>query len=257
MDKSSFILYREYEEMVSALTDEQAGQLLRAIFAYTARGEEAELEPVARVAFIAIRQQLDRDREKYELRCAAGKAGGAPQGNCNAQRSRGAEQGASCEKQAKTSKNNQRQAKSSKNKQKQAYNDNENDNESVSVTVVAVATPVTESVESVAGAAGGEGEDVEQVIESWAEAVGREPTPGERRRLKEQLRQYGVERTLYAIDQAVLAGVCKLSYVCAVLDGHPRGPGPGREIRGGPEAEQYQCAMAALQEIEDRAYKGG
>lgn len=79
--KESFILYTEQSELINELTDEQAGQLLKAIYKY-ANGEEVALNGIVKLAFIPIRQQIDRNNEKYEAfkgkQAENGKKGGRP-----------------------------------------------------------------------------------------------------------------------------------------------------------------------------------
>ena len=42
MDKSSFLIYLDYEEQFNLLTDEQVGQLMRAIIKYEKNRENAK-----------------------------------------------------------------------------------------------------------------------------------------------------------------------------------------------------------------------
>jgi hypothetical protein len=106
-DKKSFKIYKEWSEQFSALDNESAGELIKAILEYQITGEVPEgLSPIVSMAFSFMKQQFERDDDSYaktsEARSEAGKKGGAPKGNSNA---------------SKTSKNNQKQAKTSKNKQ--------------------------------------------------------------------------------------------------------------------------------------------
>lgn len=83
MDKTTFILYGEYEEQFNMLNNEEKGELITAIFAYINRGEIVELSNAAvKMAFSFIRNNLDRDGAKYEEKCAKnkenGKKGGRP-----------------------------------------------------------------------------------------------------------------------------------------------------------------------------------
>ena len=82
MDKSSFLIYLDYEEQFNLLTDEQVGQLMRAIIKYERTREIPQLDGVIKMAFSFIKTQLDRDREKYEARCEKNrenaKRGGRP-----------------------------------------------------------------------------------------------------------------------------------------------------------------------------------
>ncbi len=135
----SFILYTSYYDIVSDLTDEQLGQLTRAIFAYAQDGTEIELPPVVRMAFSFIKKDMDHNDGKYQARLNArrnaGKKGGAPKGNSNARKKACVEVGEeeTCEEAAEglqeveeveeaeeTSKNKQKQPKTTKNNQKQA-----------------------------------------------------------------------------------------------------------------------------------------
>ena len=82
MDKNSFLIYLDYEEQFNLLTDEQVGQLMRAIIKYEKTGNVPELEGMLKMAFSFIKTQLDRDREKYNKKCEQNrenaKKGGRP-----------------------------------------------------------------------------------------------------------------------------------------------------------------------------------
>lgn len=82
MDKNSFLIYLDYEEQFNLLTDEQVGQLMRAIIKYEKTGIVPELEGMLKMAFSFIKTQLDRDREKYNKKCEQNrenaKRGGRP-----------------------------------------------------------------------------------------------------------------------------------------------------------------------------------
>jgi len=81
-EKKSFILYTDKRIAVDKLTDEQAGSLLKAIYAY-ADGEQPDFNcPLVEMCFTFIQIHLDIDKEKWELikekRSEAGKKGGRP-----------------------------------------------------------------------------------------------------------------------------------------------------------------------------------
>lgn len=65
--KDSFILYTEQKEIIEALTDEDAGALFKTLYQYV-NGENPTITNNIKIAFIAIRQQLDRNAEKYEAK---------------------------------------------------------------------------------------------------------------------------------------------------------------------------------------------
>ena len=79
MDKKSFLIYLEYEEQFNLLTDEEAGKLIKIIFKYERTGEIPKLDGAIKMAFSFIKQQLDRNTEKWEKerkkRSEAGKKG--------------------------------------------------------------------------------------------------------------------------------------------------------------------------------------
>lgn len=65
----SFILYTSYYALIEGLTDEQLGQLTRAIFLYARDGETISLEPVVRMAFAFIKDNIERNQDKYQAKC--------------------------------------------------------------------------------------------------------------------------------------------------------------------------------------------
>ena len=101
--KKGFILYADYQKHILQLSNAEVGKLFKAVFAYV-NGEEFEVQltSAGNMAFSFIREQIERDREKWELTCQrrseAGKKGGAPKGNQNAAKRRG---------ESKTTKNKQ------------------------------------------------------------------------------------------------------------------------------------------------------
>lgn len=89
MDKISFLIYLDYEEQFNLLTDEQLGQLIRAIIEYEKTKNIPELNGEVKIAFSFIKAQLDRDREKWQeekqKRSEAGKKGMAKRWNKSSQ----------------------------------------------------------------------------------------------------------------------------------------------------------------------------
>lgn len=84
MNKKSFIMYVDHLDVLDYMSDEQGGQLLKAVAAYH-RGDEEALEkylqdPVVQVAFVNIRNAFEANAEKYEAKCKqrqeAGRKGG-------------------------------------------------------------------------------------------------------------------------------------------------------------------------------------
>lgn len=65
----SFILYTSDYQLIEGLTDEQLGQLTRALFIYARDGEVINLEPVVRMAFVFIKDKIDRNQQNYQKKC--------------------------------------------------------------------------------------------------------------------------------------------------------------------------------------------
>ena len=76
MEKKSFILFAEHEEIFESLSDKQAGQLIKGIFKYEKTQEIPQLDKTVRVAFIPIKQILDKNREEYIKKCEKNKENG-------------------------------------------------------------------------------------------------------------------------------------------------------------------------------------
>jgi len=75
MSKKSFLLYIDSLDILDHLSDEQSGKLFKAIKAYS-QGEEPQLNAILTIAFIPIKNQIDRDIEKYTRICERNKVNG-------------------------------------------------------------------------------------------------------------------------------------------------------------------------------------
>ncbi len=80
-DKKSFLMYRDYGDVFESMSDEDAGLLIKALFAHE-EGRDVALEGQIRATFMLLAKQLDRDRTNYEAMCernrANGRKGGRP-----------------------------------------------------------------------------------------------------------------------------------------------------------------------------------
>lgn len=65
-DKKSFILYCDQQGVFNMLPDEQAGKLIKHIFAYVNDENPESEDLLLTIAFEAIKTQLKRDLKKYE-----------------------------------------------------------------------------------------------------------------------------------------------------------------------------------------------
>lgn len=80
--KKSILFYVDWGETFNALTDEQAGKLIKHLCAYVNDENPQTDDPIVNAVFVNIRQQLKRDLKKYEDMCLKnkenGKKGGRP-----------------------------------------------------------------------------------------------------------------------------------------------------------------------------------
>ena len=111
MNKKSFLMHIDSLAVIDDLTDEQCGELFRAIKSYH-YGEELELSPLVKIAFSPFKNQFIRDHEKYIKTCEARAIAGSKGGK---------------QKVANASKRNQKVANLADNDNKKD-NDSDNDN---------------------------------------------------------------------------------------------------------------------------------
>lgn len=85
----SFVLYKDFKPILDKLSDEQAGQLLKAIYRYQVDGVIAEMDLALDLVFTGLAAQFDRDRERYGKICARnrenGRNGGRPRKDSEAE----------------------------------------------------------------------------------------------------------------------------------------------------------------------------
>lgn len=78
--QNSFVLYTDYIQHVSLLSDQEAGQLFKALFRFVAEGTAPDFSGSLMMCFSFISSQIQRDKAKYsdicEKRAAAGSKGG-------------------------------------------------------------------------------------------------------------------------------------------------------------------------------------
>ena len=68
-EQKGFVVYGDIQAVVDELTDEQTGKLFRGMIAYFASGKAPKFDGVLKYVWIPIRQQMDRDKEKYDAKC--------------------------------------------------------------------------------------------------------------------------------------------------------------------------------------------
>ena len=68
--KKSFVLYHDLDDVFAFLTDEEAGQLIKAVFAFEVKGEITEFsDRMMQSSYKRITDSLIRNREKYAQMC--------------------------------------------------------------------------------------------------------------------------------------------------------------------------------------------
>lgn len=71
-----FKLFGRHQAMFDAISNEQAGQVIKAAFAYLNTGELIELDPVSRVAFSALKADIDKSVADCQVICERNRANG-------------------------------------------------------------------------------------------------------------------------------------------------------------------------------------
>ena len=118
-DKKSFVMYESWGAAIEKMSNEQAGELIKVIYAYQKDPDAVPEDPALAFVFELIKQQLDADSQRYKEACAArseaGKKGGRPKTNASDKKQMVSEES--------------KKSKCFSEKAKKADNDNEYDND--------------------------------------------------------------------------------------------------------------------------------
>ena len=177
-DKNSFVLYEDYEELFDRLSDEEAGQLIKAIFDYERSGELPDLPRLLEFIMLPIKNTLDRDSDKYDKIVEKRRKAGAKGGKTT--------QASASNNQANASKNKQMLDISSKRVANQAdsVSDNVSDSVSVSDSDSDTTTTSSDGMQSVVVVSDGDGvsytdiwksitpADVDRIYEEYPDSGG-------------------------------------------------------------------------------------
>ena len=68
-EQKGFIVYGDIQDVLNELTDDQVAQLFRGMVDYFVEGKDPKFTGILKFVFIPIKQQMDRDAEKYEKKC--------------------------------------------------------------------------------------------------------------------------------------------------------------------------------------------
>ena len=68
-DQKGFIVYGDIQDVLNELDDAQVAQLFRGMVNYFVDGKDPKFTGILKFVFIPIKQQMDRNAEKYEKKC--------------------------------------------------------------------------------------------------------------------------------------------------------------------------------------------
>lgn len=80
MDKKSFVIYHDQRELFEAMTDEEAGKILKGMLRFS-EGEEVVFDGALKFAWLPIKSTLERDVIKYVAKCEKNKENAAKRWN--------------------------------------------------------------------------------------------------------------------------------------------------------------------------------
>lgn len=86
-ERKGFIVYGDIEAIVKEMNKEQIADLFVAMLGYFNHKEDPCFTGEMKFAWIPIKQQMDRDREKYETKCKRLQANASKRWNANASKS--------------------------------------------------------------------------------------------------------------------------------------------------------------------------
>lgn len=85
--KKSFVMYNEWQPLFTNITDEQAGQLIKAVYAYQFGEESPPEEPLLNSVYQMMRGRFETDAAKYKEVCEKRKLNGQKGGLAKASKS--------------------------------------------------------------------------------------------------------------------------------------------------------------------------
>ena len=73
-EQRGFIVYGDIQDVLTELDDQQTAQLFRGMVDYFVSGKAPKFDGVLKYVWIPIKQQMDRDKEKYDAKCEKNRA---------------------------------------------------------------------------------------------------------------------------------------------------------------------------------------
>ena len=68
-EQRGFIVYGDIRDVLTELDDQQTAQLFRGMVDYFVSGKDPKFTGILKFVFIPIKQQMDRNADKYEKKC--------------------------------------------------------------------------------------------------------------------------------------------------------------------------------------------
>lgn len=68
-EQRGFIVYGDIQDVLTELDDQQTAQLFRGMVDYFVSGKDPKFTGILKFVFIPIKQQMDRNADKYEKKC--------------------------------------------------------------------------------------------------------------------------------------------------------------------------------------------
>lgn len=206
MARDSFILYTEQSEILQNLTDEEAGKLIKEIFQYIETGKENEMDRIVKMAFVPIRQNLDRNNEKWE--------------EIKQKRSEAGKIGAEIKKQKQAKQANANFAKSKQ--ANQAVNVNVNVNDNVNDNVISINNNKS-NMNNKANINTDKEEEIESCVDRFPEAVkffeeNFGPITPYSLSVLESYDEFTPEMLIYAMQKSVDAKANNINYLKSILN---------------------------------------
>jgi hypothetical protein len=87
MEKKTFVMYKEWLPMIATMTNEQAGQLLKAIYNYQFAEEETITDPLLNSIFQMLKKRFEIDAQAYAETCEKRRENGKKGGIAKASKS--------------------------------------------------------------------------------------------------------------------------------------------------------------------------
>jgi DnaD/phage-associated family protein len=203
-----FCAYHSYTENLETLNDAECGRLFRALLNYSKTGAISELRGNERFVFPSMKQQIDRDAEKYQAKCDKNRQSAE-------------------ERWIRTHANACERMQTHAN----AYKEKKKEKEKEIISSPSLSPPSLRPQ-------GNDDDDLISVVRLWEKASGRLVSPLQGEELQALLEEHTAESVCNAIRSASQHNAVNLAYIKAVLNGKPKQQASG-EKEYSPEMQRW------------------